>query len=88
MAVEVETEPTFKFGKSKVLFNPGDIGLDRWITLTGSIISPVDKRFLMTKRVEPAADESQTEESRPQLPHKIIFVLNWFEELKDRVPAE
>ncbi len=24
MAVEVETEPTFKFGKSKILFNPKD----------------------------------------------------------------
>jgi Tol biopolymer transport system component len=88
MAIEVETDPTFQFGKSKVLFNPGDIGLSRWIIQTGSIISPVDKRFLMTKPADTADDESQVEESPFETPRKIIFVVNWDEELKERVHVE
>jgi len=91
-AIKVETEPTFKFGKSEVLFNPGDIGLGRWSRLAGSIISPVDKRFLMLKEVETEEDESRVEElaeqRRQRNPRKIIVVINWFEELKEKVPVD
>ncbi len=88
MAVEVETEPTFKFGKSKILFNPEDISLDYTTAHQGSFdISPVDKRFLMKK---PAAvtGEEFSETSAVEIPHKIIIVTNWFEELKERVSVD
>jgi len=79
MAVTVETEPTFKAGKSQTLFSgtytyfnpmqnhPWDISRD-------------GKRFLMIK-------ESQSSASAGTQP-KINIVLNWFEELKQRVPVK
>jgi hypothetical protein len=33
-------------------------------------------------------DESTTEESEAEVLHKINMVLNWFEELKQRVPVQ
>jgi Tol biopolymer transport system component len=89
--VEVETEPTFKPGMSKVIFKlGGDIGLSLpdIINRANLNISPNDERFLMLKQIETAADESQTEESTTGRPRKIIFVVNWFEELKEKVPVE
>ena len=89
MAIEVETEPTFKFGKSEVLFNPGDIGLGRESIFPGRFdISPEGKRFLTSKRVETPEDESRAEESTTEERRKIIFVVNWFEELKERLPTD
>jgi serine/threonine protein kinase len=80
MAVPVETEPTFKPGKPKVLFrgtyfsdNIGQGVLPRWD------ISPDGKRFLMMKESGKA--------STGEAPRKINIVLNWLEELKQRVPA-
>jgi serine/threonine protein kinase/Tol biopolymer transport system component len=88
MVAEVETDPTFNFGKSKVLFTPRDIGLAN-IILTGSYdIHPNGERFLMLKEVETAEDESQAEESTSEIPNKIIVVTNWFEELKEKVPVD
>jgi serine/threonine protein kinase len=82
MAVPVDTEPTFKLGKPKVLFPDTYISLLRggneghaWD------IHPDGKRFLMMKL---AALESTDEISRPN----IIIVQNWFEELKERVPVD
>jgi hypothetical protein len=46
-------------------------------------ISPDNKRFLMMK---PAA--ASDGESAAEIPRKINIVLNWFEELKERVPVE
>jgi eukaryotic-like serine/threonine-protein kinase len=79
MAVDVETKPTFKAGKSKALFNLRDIG-----ALTGAVfdISPDGKRFLMLKRKLPGAATAAS-----AFPRKINIVLNWFEELKQRVPV-
>ncbi|MFX1265343.1 MAG: protein kinase, partial [Promethearchaeota archaeon] len=80
MAVEVETEPTFKLGKPKILLNIGDIG-PTWF---GFDISHDGQRFLMIKPLETTDDES-TEEFIAEMPRKINIVLNWFEELKERV---
>jgi dipeptidyl aminopeptidase/acylaminoacyl peptidase len=88
-AVEVETEPTFKPGNSKVIFNLGDIGLSLPDIVRANLnISPNDNRFLMLKTVETTDDESQAEESTVEETRKIIIVTNWFEELKERVPTD
>ena len=87
MAVKVETSPTFKAGTPKVLFqrtpvlssNMGGRGI-AWD------ISPDGKRFLMMKPPE-TLDEEITEIIEAN-PRKIIIVNNWFEELKQKVPAE
>ena len=89
MAVEVEKEPTFKLGKSQVLFNPVDIGLSVGAILPGTYdISPDGRRFLMLKEAAMTDDESQAEESTFEIPRKFNIVLNWFEELKERVPTD
>jgi serine/threonine protein kinase/Tol biopolymer transport system component len=73
MAVQVKTEPEFTMGMPKLLFRgPYVLGWD---------ISPVSKRFLMIKE----AVGGQSVGSRPR---KINIVLNWFEELKERVPTD
>jgi len=82
IAVSIETEPTFKVGKREILFHGNYVPLlftDRhpWD------ISPDGRRFLMMKPVEGSVDESATGNIR-----KINIVLNWFEELKDRVPVD
>jgi serine/threonine-protein kinase len=81
MAVEVQTEPSFKRGNPVVLFKgrymgTGVVNLRTWD------IHPDDKRFLMLK---PSTGDSATEEApRP----KINIIANWFEELKDKVPVD
>jgi Tol biopolymer transport system component len=49
-------------------------------------ISSDGKRFLMMK--PPEIPEAADEESTSDEPRKINIVLNWFEELKERVPVE
>jgi len=81
IAVSVETEPVFKAGKPRELFrgsyyteNVGQAALPMWD------ISPDGKRFLMMKEISsPSTGES---------PRKINVVVNWFEELKQRVPTK
>jgi eukaryotic-like serine/threonine-protein kinase len=80
MAVGVETEPEFKPGKPTVLFRgeyyPGEsVGAPTWD------ISPDGKRFLMIKEVE------STSKPAAEAPRKINIVVNWLEELKQRVPG-
>jgi hypothetical protein len=87
MAIEVGTEPTFEFGKPEVLFNPVDIGLD-YATTFFDISRPDGKRFLMMKEAATTDNESQAKEAPAERPRKIIVVTNWFEELKERVPAD
>jgi Tol biopolymer transport system component len=77
MAVAVETEPAFKAGKPESLFRgtyvpPSSEGIS-WD------ISPDGKHFLMMKPLEGIAEAGG--------PRKISIVLNWLEELKQRVPA-
>jgi Tol biopolymer transport system component len=70
VAVDVQTEPTFKAGKPKILFQGVYLAWD---------LSPDGKRFLMIK-------EAGTPSSSAGIPRKINIVLNGFEELKQRVP--
>jgi serine/threonine protein kinase/WD40 repeat protein len=81
MAVPVETDPQFKYGTPTVLFRgtTGKIIGPTSISMTDYTywdISPDGKRFLMLKD-DPA-----------EAPRKINIVLNWLDELKQRVPME
>jgi hypothetical protein len=80
MTVAVQTEPVFKAGKPVVLFQgkyvPRSSGNQRpWD------ISADGKRFLMMKDAAPADNQAEA-------PRKINIVLNWLEELKQRVPVK
>ena len=82
MAVSVKTEPTLSLGAPRSLFKSTNIGL-----IFGSgypwDIHPDGKRFLMIK--PPAGADGATAASGPR---KITIVLNWDEELKQRVPVK
>lgn len=76
----ISCEPTLRVGKRRKLFE-----------LTNYVVSvlgrswdvdPSGERFLMIR--SPDAPVAATETSRPRMD----IVLNWFEELKERVPAE
>jgi len=77
MAVEITTRPSFAAGSPKLLFEAG-----QYMPPTGPFsypfpnydVSPDGQRFLMI-----------TKESKPP---QINVVLNWFEELKRRMPSE
>ena len=82
MAVSIETEPALKPGKPRLLFSgPYDIargdGQYCWD------IHPDGRRFLMIKPAGITDDESPKRRSP-----RINVVVNWFEELKERVPAQ
>jgi Tol biopolymer transport system component len=79
MSVPIESGTAFKAGVPQKLFK-GDY-YDFW---TGEgRIHPDGKRFLMIKPT-PRKDS----ESGEAAPDKINIVLNWFEELKERVPVD
>ncbi|MFY9530722.1 MAG: protein kinase [Candidatus Acidiferrales bacterium] len=75
MAVEIATQPSFAAGKPRMLFE------GRYEPAPAPIanydVSPDGQRFLMLKRSESAGEA----------PTQINVVLNWFEELKRRVPT-
>jgi Tol biopolymer transport system component len=75
IAVDIATQPSFAAGKPKVLFE----GQYEPTVFTNSNYdaSPDGHRFLMLK-------PSEQEQSAPT---QINVVLNWFEELKRRVPT-
>jgi serine/threonine-protein kinase len=79
MSVKVETEPTFKPGKPETLFRGTYSPVT---TMEGHPfdVSPDSKRFLMMKL--PGATLSAGG------PRKINIVVNWFEELKQRLPVK
>jgi serine/threonine protein kinase/Tol biopolymer transport system component len=80
MAVSVKTEPSFSIvGTPQILFQ-GTYVQTSGQESTPWDISPDGKRFLMIKEPEISAAAG------PQ--PKINIVLNWFEELKDRIPAD
>jgi serine/threonine protein kinase len=81
IAVAVQTEPTFKCGKPVPLFRGTYVGLNIGIG-TEWDISPDGKRFLMMKEAE------STGKPAAEAPRKINIVVNWFEELKQRVPVK
>jgi hypothetical protein len=78
MMASVETEPTFKPGKSIALFPKAFAGRRSAYSTTMAYwdVSPDGKRFMMLK------------EAGTEAPRKINIVTNWFEELKERVPAD
>jgi Tol biopolymer transport system component len=75
MAVDIATQPSFNAGKPRILFE----GRYERTPATGPNydISPDGQRFLMLK---PSEQEAAA-------PTQINVVLNWFEELKRRVPT-
>jgi serine/threonine protein kinase len=84
MAVPVETESRFDSGKPDLLFQGeyisnrvGEVVLPMWD------MHPDGKRFLMTKPAQATGDKPES-----AIPRKINIVVNWFEELKERVPVE
>jgi hypothetical protein len=90
MAIEIEIEPKFeKRGNPKLLFR-GNYLTDSWqkLLLTHWDIHPDGKKFLMIKPPATTVTESTEEEPAPAPQPKITVVLNWFEELKERVPVD
>jgi len=75
MAVDIATQPGFAAGKPKVLFE-GQY-LPTPATFPNYDVAPDGQRFLMLKPIEQAQ----------AAPTQINVVLNWFEELKRRVPT-
>jgi serine/threonine protein kinase/Tol biopolymer transport system component len=79
MAVTVKTEPNFSPGTARTLFRGTYEG--PYLNSSASWdLSPDGKRFLMMKEVSAA--------SPAEGPRKINIVVNWFEELKQRVPVK
>jgi Tol biopolymer transport system component len=75
MAVSVKTEPTFSLGTPKTLFRLTNV-VNNPMEGTQWDISPDGERFLIMKGAGAEA------------PRKINIVLNWLEELKQRVPVK
>jgi serine/threonine-protein kinase len=75
MAVDIATQPSFTAGKPRMLFE-GQY-LPTTTTPPNYDVSADGQRFLMLKSVE----QAQT------APTQINVVLNWFEELKQKVPT-
>ena len=74
MAVDISTQPAFSPGKPKVLFE------GRYLPTNAALpfyaVTPDGQKFLMVKASEPEQAATQ-----------INVVLNWFEELKQKVPT-
>jgi eukaryotic-like serine/threonine-protein kinase len=81
MAVAMDTKSTFNAGKPRILFQgayaSGYSESPAWD------ISPEGKRFLMIKK-----SPSMSTAAVPASPRRITVILNWFEELKQRVPVK
>ncbi len=75
MAVDISSQPGFSAGKQKMLFE-GHY-LPTTVAQPDYDVSPDGQRFLMVK----PSEQTQT------APAQINVVLNWFEELKQKVPA-
>jgi Tol biopolymer transport system component/predicted Ser/Thr protein kinase len=75
MAVDVSSNPSFAAGKPRMLFEGKYEGAP--VPVANFDVSPDGQRFLMLK---PAEQEQAA-------PTQINVVLNWFEELKQKVPA-
>ena len=75
MAVDIVTQPTFSAGKPRMLFEGQYVPAP--VTFSNYDVSPDGQRFLMLK-------PNQSAEAAPT---QINVVLNWFEELKQKVPT-
>jgi serine/threonine protein kinase/Tol biopolymer transport system component len=87
MAIEVETEPTFKPGKPRLLFKGNYVGAAPADGVPWDI-HPDGKRLFMMEEPWTTGSESTAEESEAAGPRKITIVLNWDQELKQRVPVD
>ena len=77
MAVDIQTQPTFSAGKPRLLFEAPKAAVQPRAGLGGDYsVSPDGQRFLMVRPRE------QAQASLTQ----INVVMNWFEELKRKVP--
>ena len=76
MALDLTTQPTFSAGKPKMLFERKYFTSDFPLVGTAYDVSADGQRFLMVKDTEQASAVTQ-----------INVVLNWFEELKQKVPT-
>jgi Tol biopolymer transport system component len=76
MAVGIATQPSFVAGKPRMLFQGPYVRNTPPNTIPFYDVSPDGQRFLMLKPSDQAA-----------APTQIDVVLNWFEELKRRVPV-
>ena len=74
MAVEIATQPTFRAGQPRLLFQGQYRGFP---SETNYDVTSDGQRFLMIKDSAQATSVTQ-----------INVVLNWFEELKRRVPTK
>jgi len=83
MAVAVETKASLSFGTPKALFKNTNMGISMG-SGTPWDIHPDGKRFLMIK--PPASTGAAPAAAGPR--PKINIVVNWFEELKQRVPVK
>jgi protease II len=81
MAVIIENEATFKAEKPATLFRTTNIGFNFMIEGRTWDIHPDGKRFIMIQSAESG-------ESSTAIPRQINIVLNWFEELKQKVPVD
>ena len=80
ISVAVETEPSFSFGNRRAIIDwPYYLARESGLFRTYDVDLD-DQRFLAIKRI---AADTDTQGSVPQ----INVVLNWFEELKERVPV-
>ena len=75
IAVDITTEPTFSVGTPSILFE----GFFQMANLSRANydVTPDGQRFVMIQGGAPDSSVSQ-----------IHVVLNWFEELKQRVPVQ
>ena len=78
----VKTGPVFSAETPKIIFR-GNFVSARAVNRQPWDISPDGKRFLMVKPPASAGDTSGIAG-----PRKIDIVLNWFEELRQRVPVK
>jgi hypothetical protein len=76
MAVDVAAHPAFSAGKPRMLFE-GQFAPSATPSDRNYDMSPDGQRFLMVKTLEQEQPIAQ-----------INIVLNWFEELKRKVPTE
>jgi Tol biopolymer transport system component/tRNA A-37 threonylcarbamoyl transferase component Bud32 len=76
MAVDISTQSSFVAGKPRMLFEGPYVTPP--VPISNYDVSPDGQRFLMLKSIG----------STEAAPTQINVVLNWFEELKRRVPAE
>jgi len=79
MGIDIATEPAFEFGNEQALGMRGFLDPDR-VTRTYDI-TPDGQRFLMVFPADQADSDAETPDEQ------INIVLNWFEELKERVPV-